>query len=86
MAAGKASFHLTSADALPFTNDSFDRVFSIDVVHFWTEPLASLSECARASSGRRDGHGMPCPWDALPNDAPDFAQKEFGFHPRDASE
>ncbi|MDE2062225.1 MAG: methyltransferase domain-containing protein [Bradyrhizobium sp.] len=59
-AAGKASFHLTSADALPFTNDSFDRAFSTDVVHFWTEPLASLSECARASSGRRDGHGMPC--------------------------
>jgi hypothetical protein len=60
MAAGKASFHLPSADALPFTNDSFDRVFLIDVFHFSTEPPASLSECARASSGRRDGHGMPC--------------------------
>ena len=47
MAAGKASFHLTSADALPFTNDSFDRAFSTDVVHFWTEPPASLSEVRR---------------------------------------
>ena len=46
-AAGKASFHLTSADALPFTNDSFDRAFSTDVVHFWTEPPASLSEVRR---------------------------------------
>jgi ubiquinone/menaquinone biosynthesis C-methylase UbiE len=81
-AAGKASFHLTSADALPFGNASFDRVFSIGVVHFWTEPLESLSEVRRVL--RPEGvMFMGC---QAPKDAPDFAQKEFGFHLRDASE
>ena len=80
--AGKANFHLTSADALPFGSDSFDRVFSIGVVHFWTDPLASLSEVRRVL--RPDGvMFMGC---LTPKDAPDFAQTEFGFHLRDAPE
>jgi ubiquinone/menaquinone biosynthesis C-methylase UbiE len=45
--AGKASFHLASAYAVPFGDDSFDRVFSLGVIHFWTDPMASLIEVRR---------------------------------------
>jgi ubiquinone/menaquinone biosynthesis C-methylase UbiE len=82
VAAGKASFHLTAADAMPFGNDSFDRAFSIGVIHFWAEPLASLSEMRRVL---RSG-GVMFMGCLAPKDAPDFAQREFGFHLRDASE
>lgn len=82
VAAGKASFHLASADALPFENESFDRAFSIGVVHFWAEPLASLSEIRRVL---RSG-GVMFMGCLAPRDAPDFARREFGFHLRDASE
>jgi len=82
MVAGKANFYLSSGDILPFGDDSFDRAFSIGVVHFWAEPAASLSEVRRVL--RPEGVMlMGC---LAPQDAPDFAQREFGFHLRDASE
>lgn len=80
--AGKASFHLASADAMPFGDAGFDRVFSIGVVHFWTDPAASLAEVRRVL---RPG-GVMLMGCLAPKDAPDFAQKEYGFHLRDAPE
>lgn len=80
--AGTASFHLASAEEMPFGEASFERVFSIGVIHFWTDPLASLAEVRRVL--RPQGvMFMGC---LAPKDAPDFAQKEYGFHLRDASE
>ena len=80
--AGKARFHLAFAHEMPFADASFDRVFSIGVIHFWTEPLASLAEVRRVL--RPEGvMFMGC---LAPKDAPDFAQSEYGFHLRDASE
>ena len=32
---GQVSFHLASAERLPFDDDAFDRIFSIGVIHFW---------------------------------------------------
>jgi ubiquinone/menaquinone biosynthesis C-methylase UbiE len=80
--AGKAKFHLAAANAIPFGNDSFDRVFSLGVIHFWTEPMASLVEVRRVL---RPG-GLMLMGCLAPKDAPDFAQVEYGFHLRDASE
>lgn len=80
--AGKASFHLASAHEMPFESICFDRVFSIGVVHFWAKPLASLVEVRRVL--RRGGLMlMAC---LAPREAPDFAQVEYGFYLRDASE
>jgi ubiquinone/menaquinone biosynthesis C-methylase UbiE len=80
--AGKASFHLASAYAVPFGDDSFDRVFSLGVIHFWTDPMASLVEVRRVL--RPDGLMlMGC---LAPKEAPDFAQVEYGFHLRDVYE
>ena len=47
IAAGRASFHLTPADRMPFPDASFDRVFSIGVIHFWADPSPSLIEIRR---------------------------------------
>ena len=60
--ARKASFQLASANELLFDAGSFDRVFSIGVIHFWTEPLASLAEVRRVlrpGGGHADGVSGP---------------------------
>ncbi|MDR3476372.1 MAG: class I SAM-dependent methyltransferase [Devosia sp.] len=81
VAAGRASFHLGSAERLSFADHSFDRVFSIGVIHFWTDPAGPLAELRRVL---RPGGSMlmVC---LAPRDAPDFAQPEYGFHLRDAA-
>ena len=80
--AGRASFHLASADAMPFGDAGFDRAFSIGVVHFWEDPATPLAEVRRVL---RPG-GVMFMGCLAQKDAPDFAQKEYGFHLRDASE
>lgn len=82
VAAGRASFQLGSAERMPFADDIFDRVFSIGVIHFWTDPAASLTEVHRIL---RPG-GMMRMTCLAPQEAPDFAQAEYGFHLREAAE
>ena len=81
VAAGRATFHLGSAERMPFADHSFDRVFSIGVIHFWTDPAGPLAEVRRVL---RPGGSMLmlC---LAPRGAPDFAQPEYGFHVRDAA-
>jgi ubiquinone/menaquinone biosynthesis C-methylase UbiE len=40
---------LTLGDAqnLPYEDDSFDKIFAMNVFHFWSEPLRELAECRR---------------------------------------
>ena len=73
---------LEPAERMPFPDTSFDRVFSIGVMHFWKEPLAPLQEIHRvmrpgsiAISGALDARSPP-----------QFARPEFGFHLRSATE
>ena len=47
VAAGRASFHLGSAQRMPFADASFDRVFSTGVIHFWADAAGSLAEVRR---------------------------------------
>ena len=82
VAAGRASFHLGSAERMPFADHAFDRVFSIGVIHFWAEPGASLAEVHRVM---RPG-GLMVIGSLAPKDPPDFARPEYGFHLRDAAE
>ena len=80
--AGKASFHLAFAHEMPFDGDSFDRVFSIGVIHFWAEAAASLAEVLRVL---RPG-GLMLMACLAPREAPDFAKRDYGFYLRDAAE
>lgn len=43
----RAFFHHTSADALPFASDAFDRIFGVNVLYFWDNPVRELSELGR---------------------------------------
>ena len=82
VAAGRASFHLGSAERMPFADASFDRVFSIGVIHFWADPAASLAEVHRVL--RPGGLSqMAC---LHPRNAQDFARPEYGFYLRDDTE
>lgn len=45
--AGKLNLQLGSSDNLPFADDSFDKVFCINVIYFWDEPEKHLSEVHR---------------------------------------
>ena len=44
---GNLKLHLGSSDNLPFPENSFDKVFCINVVYFWDEPKKHLQEINR---------------------------------------
>lgn len=35
------------ASDLPYTEDSFDKLFAVNVLHFWPDPAVELRECKR---------------------------------------
>ena len=82
VATGRASFHLGSADRMPFADASFDRVFSTAVIHFWKDPAGALAEVRRVLRPRGTSQ-MAC---LHPRNAPDFARPEYGFYLRDDAE
>lgn len=45
--AERASFYECEACAMPFTNNSFDKVFTVNTIYFWEQPLAELAEIYR---------------------------------------
>lgn len=46
--AGLVELQLGDATALPYPDDSFNKVFGTNVVYFWKEPVATLQEIRRA--------------------------------------
>jgi ubiquinone/menaquinone biosynthesis C-methylase UbiE len=82
VAAGRAGFHLGSADRMPFPDSAFDRVFSLGVIHFWQDALAPLEEVCRVL--RPDGFAVM--GTLAPNCPPAFARPELGFWLRSADE
>jgi SAM-dependent methyltransferase len=82
VAAGRATFELAAADAIPFPDHSFDKVFAVNVIYFWPEPLRALSEMRRVL--RPDGLSIIASVISAPDEPPPpFARAEFGFHRRD---
>ena len=47
VANGNLSLLLGSSDKLPFTDNSFDKIFCINVIYFWDLPLEHLQEINR---------------------------------------
>jgi ubiquinone/menaquinone biosynthesis C-methylase UbiE len=82
VAAGRASFSLASAEAIPCADQSFDRVFAVNVIYFWTEPVRALAEMRRVL--RPAGISVVASAVSGPGEEPPpFARAEFGFHRRD---
>jgi ubiquinone/menaquinone biosynthesis C-methylase UbiE len=84
VAAGRASFHLASAEHMPFADASFDRVFAIGVIHFWRDPIAPLVEIRRVM--RPGGLAVMQTQPPDSRSPREFARPEFGFHLRSADE
>ena len=78
VAAGHATFHLASAEKMPFADASFDRVFAIGVIHFWPDPVPSLVKVRRVI--RPDSLAVMQAIDARTTQQ--YARPEFGFHTR----
>jgi len=45
--AGTAKFYLANAEQLPFNDEEFDKVFTVNTIYFWTDPSLVLSEIKR---------------------------------------
>lgn len=44
---GKASFRLYDGSVLPFSDNSFDKIFTVNTLYFWKQPAAFLNELHR---------------------------------------
>lgn len=44
---GKVRFDLSAADELPYTDQLFDTVFTVNTIYFWDDPARELSEIRR---------------------------------------
>lgn len=44
---GKANFIFSDATSLPFANNSFNKIFTINTIYFWEDKIAVLSEIKR---------------------------------------
>jgi ubiquinone/menaquinone biosynthesis C-methylase UbiE len=81
VAAGRAAFRLGLAEAIPCKDESFDRVFAVNVVYFWPEPVRALAEMRRVL--RPGGLSIVAAIASSPGDEPPpFARPEYGFHRR----
>jgi ubiquinone/menaquinone biosynthesis C-methylase UbiE len=82
IAGGRASFRLASAEALPFADASFDKVFAVNVIYFWQHPVRALAEIRRVL--RPGGMSSIASAVSRPGEPPPpFAREEYGFHRRD---
>jgi ubiquinone/menaquinone biosynthesis C-methylase UbiE len=45
--AGRVELQQASASAIPYDDATFDKIFSINVAHFWTNPQSVLAELRR---------------------------------------
>jgi ubiquinone/menaquinone biosynthesis C-methylase UbiE len=44
---GQATFHTASADKLPFADETFDKIFTINTIYFWDDQPAVFAELRR---------------------------------------
>ena len=47
VAKGKLALQFGSSDKLPFANNCFDKIFCINVIYFWDNPIEHLKEIYR---------------------------------------
>jgi ubiquinone/menaquinone biosynthesis C-methylase UbiE len=84
VAAGQASFRLAPAEAIPCPDQSSDKVFAVNVIYFWPDPVRALAEMRRVlrPGGTSVIAAVKPDTDQPP---PPFAREEYGFRVRDAA-
>ncbi len=43
----QAAFHLYDGEIIPFDDNSFDKIFTVNTIYFWPQPVAMLNELYR---------------------------------------
>lgn len=81
VAAGQAAYHLTSAEKIPAAAASFDRVFAVNVIYFWTDPRIQLMEIRRVL--KKDGFSVINSTTPESAAVMPMARPELGFYVRD---
>jgi len=78
----RVELQLGEAAAIPYGDENFDKMFAVNVFHFWDDPSKELAECRRAlRSGGRIVFFLTHPSSWFPGAA------ESGiFHAREAEE
>ena len=49
---GQAEFLLANADNLPFKDESFDKVFTVNTIYFWDDPEKVLEEIKKTNGSQ----------------------------------
>jgi ubiquinone/menaquinone biosynthesis C-methylase UbiE len=85
VASGQASFQRSAAEAIPYPDGRFDKVFAVNVIYFWPDPVKALSEMRRVlrSTGMSVIAAVKPETDHQP--LPPYAREEYGFRVRDAA-
>lgn len=73
---GLMKLHHAYAEHMPLDEASFTKVFSIGLIHFWSDPIKALTEVRRVM--RPDA--LMLMGGLGPERAPPFARLEYGFH------
>lgn len=47
IADGRVHLHLAAAEALPFDNETFDKIFTVNTIYFWEDLEATFKELKR---------------------------------------
>ena len=81
--AGQAAFHLADAARIPAANASLDRVFAINVIYFWSDPVVPLREIRRVL--RPSGVSLITAVTPETVAGNETFRVESGFHARDAN-
>lgn len=84
VACGQAAFQLASAEQIPSDAAEFDRVFAVNVIYFWANPLRPLKEIRRVL--RPEGVSVIAATTPATSADTDYQRPEYGFHPRDDGE
>ena len=80
--AGRAAFHLADAARIPAADASLDRVFAINVIYFWPDPIVPLREIRRVL--RPSGVSLITAVTPETVAGNETYRAENGFHARDA--
>lgn len=78
----RAAFHLAHVEQMPFEAATFNKVFAVGVMHFWSDPIRALTEIRRVMRP----NAVLAMGGLGPERAPPFARREHGFYLHDAAE
>ena len=82
--AGRTTFQLAPAEAMPFGDGTFDAALAVNVIYFWSDAVRALTEICRVL--RPGGLSIVASMDHATAAAAPFYRAEFGFRIHEAND